>query len=378
MKKYENSIKISDKTKIEQEASVERLAKKLKKIGITKFQISSLGNSISNGYSTTRLSKPLLERIEGLESKFDEIGVAVEKNNFSRPQNNDDSKIYSWLKNNVSQKEINEMNRIDYIEPESNLETTNLTLEQIYKYYPIEPESNRKIQEVFFETEKSVANIVIYNGGTGHLLNQMLRGGSIKNILDITDLRDTHNLFGILKTIYDNNKNNGSRTQVLVCGMPNLLGLKITDILNHKMKKVSKYFPNVTYVNPQFCKYLVYNYNNKKYVLDPHYNPEEYTRFTTKIMNTLTENFVNKQSLMELDIFLSTFSKLIEFNRGSYTEEQITSTIINFVKSLKWEKTKNFDKEICKYILDNFPDDYYHTGKNNINKVITIIKEKVK
>ncbi len=371
MENYKEQNKVQNSTKLMQKRIIEKMAEKLSKFGVETLQITTLGNSISNGYSTTRETKPFLERIENFEEILKNHDIKIEKNNFSRMRNNDDSKILEWINKNITQKEINEINRHDYSDPEKKCNTINLTNEQIFEYYPLE--SDKTVQEALFNNKKNTANLVIYNGGTGHFLNQVLRGGTTKEILNLSDLKDSHNLFNILQIINNNNIKNNATTQVMACGMPNLFGLNLTEIFNKKIRKTAQYFPNTTYINPVFCDYRFYDFKKKKYVLDSHYNPEQYTQMANNILVEYTNNFVNKRSLIKLDQFLKEISDILEFNVNKYTNEQIINMIEDFLKQLIWEDTGNFEKNILSYLEKSFPDDYYSIGKENFNTALKTI-----
>ncbi len=372
MESYKEQNKVQNTTKQMQQRVIEKMAEKLSEFGVKKLQITTIGNSISNGYSTTRETKPFLERIENFEKILTAHDIELEKNNFSRMRNNDDSKILGWLNKNITQKEINEINRHDYMDPEKKCNTINLTNKQIFEYYPLE--SEKTIKEAIFNNEENIANLVIYNGGTGHFLNQISRGGTTKQILNIRDLKDSHNLFNILQIINSNNIKNNSTTQVMACGMPNLLGMNLTEIFNKKIKKTAQYFPNTTYVNPVFCDYWFYDFKKKKYVLDSHYNPEQYTQMANNVLTEYTNNFVNRKSLIKLDKFLKEISDILEFNGNKYTNEQVINMIEDFLKKLSWEDTENFEKDIIRYLEKSFPDDYYSIGKNNFNTALKKIQ----
>lgn len=82
---------------------------------ITNLRLISLGNSIASGYSMVRTIKPLLLRNDSIESIMKEYDIELERYHFARAQNNNDEHIFEWLASNVTENEMHEMNRRDYL-----------------------------------------------------------------------------------------------------------------------------------------------------------------------------------------------------------------------------------------------------------------------
>ena len=129
--------------------------------------------------------------------------------------------------------------------------------DEINKFF--EGGSDKKIQDILFDRDKNNANIVILNLGTGSFLDVVTRHGSlsIPNIFHSVD-RDVYGISSILELIQNNNRKNGSNTQIYLCGAPRIMNTAITDIfMDPKIKKVGKEYANVTYV-PSFPRQAFY------------------------------------------------------------------------------------------------------------------------
>ena len=90
------------------------------------------------------------------------------------------------------------------------------------------------------------ANIVIYNGGTGAVLDNLTRNGNVSCSNSIK--KDISYIESTLGLIQNNNRNNNSNTQVYMCGAPRIYNTRISDLLiNNKIKPVLKRYSNTTY-----------------------------------------------------------------------------------------------------------------------------------
>ena len=140
------------------------------------LSLTAIGNSISDGFSMSEPGKMLLDRNLGLVDYGKNNGVDVNTYQLSRSENNNSLAVTNWIIQNCCEKESHEWNKADYkraIENGSPL----LTEEQINEYFS--GGSDKKIQDVIFNSDKNNANIVILNLGTGAFLDVVTRHGSL-------------------------------------------------------------------------------------------------------------------------------------------------------------------------------------------------------
>ena len=159
------------------------LAQVLKNNGIKNLQLTSLGNSIAAGYSALHPVKPLLERNETIAEIMKNHDITLTRKQFSRGQNNNDEHVFEWITTNVTEEEMNRMNRNDFGNSKTSMNTVGLTEETLLKYYPINPKENKGLQDIILDSKKDMANIVVYNGCTGSFLDGITRNGNIKQML---------------------------------------------------------------------------------------------------------------------------------------------------------------------------------------------------
>ena len=366
---------MSKETALEQIELNERLASTLEKDKIHTLQLISLGNSIATGYSMSRSSKPLLLRNETIEEIMKNHGITLTRKQFSRGQNNNDEHILEWLQENVTEEIINEWNRKDFAGSKHSLITHGLTPEMVASYYPEQGEENRGIQDILSTRDKDTANIVIYNGCTGSFLDGITRRGAIHQQLFHGVNRDVTSMHAILKWMQNNNRRAFSNIETYLCGVPNIGGVGVSELINHQIKRASQEYANTTYVTPIKTKGRYPLLGEDKKGFDVHYDEEEYQRFINQILKTIIKNHSIRRALMNLDRRLYELSKEKEFFSETSNKE-LEDILLEEMQSLREEEKIEFLKYARKYILSRFPYDFYYLGKEQVKKAFQKAKNK--
>ena len=352
-----------------------QLAENLKVQGINRLSLTSYGNSIASGYSMTRRTIPLLLRNKTLSEIFAKKDIEVERYNFARAQNNSDEHLYEWLLRNIKEQEIIDFNQADY-NPNSKIYMhTSLSEEDFKKYYQASL-TNRGLRDVILEKQDKLLNVVIYSGCTGSFLDNITREGKLTEMLTFGIKRDTKSLEAILKLIHTSNRSGESNTQVYLLGAPNFLGLGITEIINKKLKKIAKEYPNVIYIPPIKSKFIYHDLETGKVTPDIHYDEAEYLELNNSILSAINENYNYVNSLISLDRRVYKLNSLLEFSNQSSPEEQVMA-LATLEKEFNQELSKlstesekaTFLKKTKKYLLSRAPYDFHYIGKKNIRKM---------
>lgn len=384
------------KKKIEsiEKESNQKLATLFKEQGITNLKLTSLGNSISSGYSMARITKPLLLRNNTLEEIMTDNEINLERHNFARAQNNNDEHTFSWLVTNTKESEINKLNRNDYSNNETSMPTHGINNETLNQYYPLIIDNEKGLQEIVLENDETFANIVVYNGCTGSFLDNITRDGKLSEKLTYGVKRDTFGIEAILKFIQSHNRKTGTNTQVYLCGAPNFLGLKISEIINVRLKNIAKKYANVTYVEPVKSKFFYKNddlesFENSfktfisKYIGFPdiHYDEEEYHKLNNNIIKSIIDNYSITKAMINIDRELFKFSSNLELDNqeliifDEFVTDVITGIIgheyINIPDSKQKEK---FLRQAKKYLINRTPYDFHFLKKERIINSLEILK----
>lgn len=368
-----------------------RLAKIMSKNGISRLRLTSFGNSIASGYSFVRTIKPLIYRNGSLEKILKKSGIVLDIHHFARNQNNNDEKLFEWLQTNIKESEIHKMNLKDYVDGKIKISSNGLTQENIANWYSTNLKDDLGLQDLILDNDVGLANLVIYNGGTGSFLDNVSRNGKLSHKLTYGIKMDLISLEATLKYIQNSNRRFNTNTQVFLCGAPNFLGLNISEFINAKLRKIANKYANVTYVEPIkskciYKKYVSESTNNeqKSFLnkinflgLDIHYNETEYLRFINNIIDTINKNYLINQAMINIDRNFYNFSSNLELNKqhligdNLYIQEFIDDILYEYSKLLSVNQKKELILKLKKYILDRLPSDFYYLGKANFNKVVT-------
>ena len=332
------------------------------------LSLTSLGNSISCGFSFSDINLPLLDRNPYFSEMSKKYGIDLSKHKFARSENNSDEHIFDWIINNVSEGYIDLLNRRDY----ENYSLKNNSLiepSEINIIYDVK--SKDKIQDVLSKSNKGLANIVIYNGLTGSFLDNVTRGG--KHVLTGGIKKDLSYVESILGYIQNNNRENNSNTQVYMCGVPRIMNTSLSNIfMNKRLVNVLKRYANVTYVK-NFSRKPFYKVGNI-YLPDPHYNSDEYRKLLYMAMDSMIENFKLRDKLIKTDRDLYRLNRSVELSLSSKKNRTDTLEIIDDYANLCGDKKIEFLKLCRNYLLERYPYDFYFLDKEAIKDEVKLLK----
>ncbi len=354
----------------------EKLVHYLRKYPKTKLSLTAIGNSISDGFSMAEPGRLLLDRNLGLIDFGKQNGLDVETYQLSRSENNNSLAVFQWILENCCEKDSYRWNIEDYrraIQRGNPL----LSEEEIRKFF--QNGSDKRIQDVLFNSDQSNANIVILNLGTGSFLDVITRHGSlsIPNVFHSVD-RDIYGICSILEFIQNHNRKNGSNTQIYLCGAPRIMNTAITDIfMNPKIKKVGEAFANVTYV-PSFPRQAFYKTPSGSIIPDPHYNQAEYYHFLSDVENHIIDHYLIRDLMIDLDRVLYQMSCDNDLNGANYSKNDIKDVIDGIAKKYE-SKTGDYNyfiEFIKSYIKGRYPFDYFRGfEEHNLSKELDGMKK---
>lgn len=362
-----------------------KVAQKLTKLGINNLNISSLGNSIASGYSMLRKIKPLLNYNETLKSDLKNYNINLQTFNFSRAEDNCDAKTYEMIENNISLSEINILNWIDYagnhlpIIKDKKGNFIGMTDEMKQAYFPQKIDNDIRIRDII-NPSKDFNNIIIYNGGTGSVLDNLSRDGKHKLTFGIK--KDMYSIDSIMRKIEILNERDLEHnfTQVYLCGAPKYF-IPVTDLINNKLKQIARRYPHVSYVEPAKAPLIQKNINSE-IGIDFHYDEKGYKILNLNIMNKIKEDYIVNRSVIKTvkkfkDANDEAFYKSVN-NATDTTQERFNQ----FIQVLEQEMIilNNLNEPSSKYleklktiILENKAHDF-HSFMKNIEPVNTIKK----
>lgn len=371
--KYDKS---AEKEKLEQVN--ERLVSFFRDFPKEKLSLTAIGNSMSTGFSLSEPGRLLLDRNPELIEQGKNNGLDIQTYHLVRSENNNSLAVFTWIIQNFSEKDSCRWCRTDYRRAiENGLPL--LSEEKINEFFS--GGSDRKILDILYNTDRTNANIVIMNLGTGSFLDVLMRHGSlaVPNIFHSFE-RDIYGINAILELIELNNRKHNSNTQVYLCGAPKIFNTPLTGIfMNSKIKRVGLGFPNVTYV-PSFPRQALYRIKNGRLFPDPHYNQAEYYHFLAEIEKKIIDNFFIRDIMIDLDRRLFQISNDNDINGKKYSIEDILKAVDKAAKRYesKMGDYTFFIDYFKAYAKIRYPFDYYRAVTDrNIAKYLKDMKKAV-
>lgn len=270
----------------------------MKKSGVKNVNISSVCNSIGTGYTVSSEIIPTFRRVDS--SLFEGSGLNIKYYSWARGQDNCDEHLFEWFINDTTQTEINELVTFDFTgaKPKAMSHKT-ITESDVLNYYPTVIPDDIGLQSLVAENGDELANIIVYNGDTASFLDNFTRGGAHKNLYGFyRDLESMENFLFTVKTLYPD-------TQIYICGIPHIFHLrKLTDFaVNKNIMEMCLKYPNCVYVDSAMQKGRYFS--DGKFVVDIHYNQEEYLDLLSNVYSAIGNNYVPVKALCELDAVLN-------------------------------------------------------------------------
>lgn len=349
----------------------EKLIQYIKDYPKESIYLTAIGNSISNGFSISEPGRLLLDRNRELIEVGKSQGIDVKTTQLSRSENNNALFVAEWIRTNCCEKDSHIWNVEDYRRHarEGNPLLTEEEMDEFFKNGKTE-----QIQDVIFDGNPTVANIVILNLGTGSFLDIVTRHGSLTlpTLFDSLN-RDTRGISQILEFIQNNNRENGAHTQIFLCGAPRIVNTILTDLfMNPALMKMSEEYANVTYI-PSFPRQAFYKTKSGLILPDPHYNQAEYYHLLNEIEQGIIQNYLLRDLIIDIDTILYRMSKENDINGANYKSSDALDVIKEIAKKYE-SKDGNYNDFldlVSKYIKKRYPFDFYRldTSANLGNKV---------
>lgn len=356
-------FKEEEKEKLEQTNL--RLVEFMKSYPKVSLNLTAIGNSISNGFSLSEPGRLLLDRNLGLIQVGKENGLDVHYFHLTRSENNNSYHVANWIRHNCTEQDTYRWNREDYKRLAEEGDTL-LTEEEISQYFT--GGQNIGIQEVLSNSNSSHANIVILNLGTGSFLDVVTRHGSLTIPSLFGSLnRDLRGISAILEAIQNCNRENGTHTQVYLCGAPRMMNTFLTDLaMNSGIRKISGEYANVTYI-PSFPRQAFYKTKNGMVLPDPHYNQAEYYHLLNEIEKGIIQSYSVRELMTDMDNTLFGLSKENDVEETYYNYSDALDIIREYAKKYEAQggDYNTFIDLARSYLKGRYPYDFYRLAPDD-------------
>lgn len=337
------------------------LCKKLIKLfsdcNLEYLNLGGVGNSIASGYSKCDEMIPLFARTHLFDCEN------IRFYSYARVRRNEELNVLKWYHSNILHKDINQLLLDDIL----------VKKEQ----YACFGDKQRKLYEMMADAAtiglkdyvKLDNNIMIYNGLSGSFTDILRKGEKKDKYKLLHSFRKDYEYLKIflVETWLDN-----PHLQVYVCGLPDVLDLRLTNTFDYYIKKAIQLVPNAIYVKG--ASKNVFSLLNNQKELDYHYNKPEYLQLLCQVWKAILKNYVPITYKNEILYSLLNYNKRVEM------QSTISKGNVEIIREIIGECTEKYKNLFIEYKVNekkikkeiwNFYDNNYlvHFGCTNRKKV---------
>lgn len=288
------------------------------------------GNSIAAGYSKCDEMLPFFARTK-LYASTGKINFY----SFARVRRNEEINVLKWYNRNAPHSAINSLLLDDLRAKKGRYACYGAKQEQEYK--TVMNFTNLGFRDCI----QLQPNILIYCGLSGTFTDIFRKGNSRDRLQIAKSFRnDFEYLKMFLRQIYMENP----QLQVYVCGLPNILGIGITNGFDKYIRKAIRIVPNAVYVRGPVKNVFFAQESQKEF--DYHYNKLEYMELICEIWLAILRNYIPMKFKNEVLTELARYSDEVEL--GDTTSKGKAEKIEEIIK--KWEG--NYKKWFERYQFD--------------------------
>lgn len=341
-----------------------RVAKLFENIdGNKPLNISSMGNSISSGYSKCDEMIPLLARTSLYKEGYQDVNFY----SYARVRRNEERNVLNWYDVNIEHMEINNLLIADILAKEE--QYARFGERELGEYQKFAKRTNLGMQD-YVQLDK---NIIIYNGLSGSFTDTLRKG----NIHDKAKLlscfkKDYEDLKALLKQFYRDNPH----VQVYVCGLPDFMEWGITSLYDKYIRLAVASVPNAIYVPGSSRNFLCRLENQKE--LDIHYNQVEYLMLLNRVFESIIKNYIKIAFKTDVLSELKEYSQAVEM---VCTTSKGESEIVWKIIQMAYEKYGSIAEQygidldtvlddIWDYYDKHYLSDYGCTDRNTVRHAV--------
>ncbi|MCX4322454.1 MAG: hypothetical protein OSJ59_05765 [Lachnospiraceae bacterium] len=268
----------------------------LRVCGSIPLSIGCVGNSIASGYSKSDEMLPFFARTKLFQLKED-----IRFYSFARVRRNEELNVLKWYNQNISHRKINTLLLDDLKAKVGRYACYTKRQEQTYRQIMHCTDLN------FQECIQLKNNILIYFGLSGTFTDIFRKGNLTDKIKIFQSFRKD---FEYLKMILTEIHMANPQIQVYVCGLPDVMGIGLTNQFDRYIKKAICAVPNAVYIRGVSRNVLSILNGQKE--LDYHYNKAEYLCQLCGIWEAVLQNYIPIKFKNDILIQLAQYSDEVE------------------------------------------------------------------
>lgn len=294
------------------------------------INIGSVGNSIASGYSKCDEMIPFFAR-----SHMFELSDKMYFYTYARVRRNEEINILNWYSSNLSHRDINKLLMSDILVKKQKYAGFSDKQKELY-------ERMANISNIGFRDYVCLKNnIMIYNGLSGTFTDIIRKGTSVDRKKLLNCFRNDFEFLKmfLLQVWLDNPK-----LQIYVCGLPDVMGIGVTNIFDKYMKKAIRLIPNAVYVKGTTRNYFSMLEGQKE--IDYHYSKPEYLKLLCNVWESILNNYIILNYKNDILYELMNYNKQVEFKDTTSKGDP------KIIRNLIVKCTEKYKDLMIKYNID--------------------------
>lgn len=264
---------------------------------IDAVNMGSVGNSIASGYSKCDEIIPFFARSHIFEHE-DKVSFYT----YARVRRNEEINILNWYSCNLIHKDINMLLMSDILAKKEKYAVFSDEHKNLYEYM------TNKTNIGFSDYIHLSNNIMVYSGLSGTFTDIIRKGNGADRIKLLNCFR---NDFECLKMFLIRAWLDNPKLQIYVCGLPDMMGIGLTNKFDKYIKKAVQIVPNAIYVKGATRNYFSKLEGQKE--IDYHYSKPEYLQLICNVWESILNNYIMLNYKNDILYDLMKYSKQVEF-----------------------------------------------------------------
>ena len=294
------------------------------------INMGSVGNSIASGYSKCDEMSPFFPRSHILQHE-DNISFYT----YARVRRNEEINVLNWYSSNLIHRDINMLLMSDILVKKEKYAGFSDRQKDLY-------ERMAYTTNIGFRDYVHLSNnIMIYSGLSGTFTDILRKGDSVdrKKLLNCFRSDFEYLKMFLIQAWLDN-----PRLQIYVCGLPDVMGIGLTNMFDKYMQKAVRLVPNAVYVKGATRNYFSMLEGQKE--IDYHYSKPEYLQLICNVWESILNNYIILNYKNDILYELMKYNKQVEF------EDTTSKGDSKKIKQLIIKCTEKYMDLLVKYNID--------------------------
>lgn len=266
--------------------------------GTDYINMGSVGNSIASGYSKCDEMLPFFARSQILEHEG-----RIAFYTFARVRRNEEINVLKWYSKNLTHRDMNTLLMSDILAKKGKYAGFDDGEKNLY-------ERMAGKSDIGFRDYVHLKNNIMIYGGLSETFTDIVRKGDCTDIKKL--LNCFRNDFEHLKMFLTQAWMDNPKLQVYVCGLPDIMGIGVTNMFDKYIRKAVLSVPNAVYVKGAARNYFSMLDGQKE--IDYHYSKPEYLQLICNVWKSILDKYIILKYKTDVLHGLTAYNKRVELN----------------------------------------------------------------